>query len=36
VLKVDKAGKLYAVKKGKAKITIKAGGKHKIITVVVK
>jgi uncharacterized protein YjdB len=36
VLKVDKAGKLYAIKKGKAKITIKAKGKKKVITVVVK
>jgi uncharacterized repeat protein (TIGR02543 family) len=36
VLKVDKAGKLYAVKEGKAKITIKAGGKRKVITVIVK
>jgi uncharacterized repeat protein (TIGR02543 family) len=36
VLKVDKAGKLYATGKGKAKITIKAGGKRKVITVAVK
>jgi hypothetical protein len=36
VLKVDKAGKLYAIKKGTAKITVKSGGKSKVITVVVK
>jgi uncharacterized repeat protein (TIGR02543 family) len=36
VLKVDKAGKLYAAAKGKAKITVKAGGKRKVITVRVK
>jgi uncharacterized protein YjdB len=33
VIKVDKSGKLYAVKKGTAKITVKAGGKTKVITV---
>jgi uncharacterized protein YjdB len=27
VLKADKAGKLFALKKGKATVTIKAGGK---------
>jgi uncharacterized protein YjdB len=36
VLKVDKAGKLLAVKKGKATITIKAGGKSYKKTVTVK
>jgi Leucine-rich repeat (LRR) protein len=36
VIKVDKAGKLFAVKKGTAKITVKAGGKKKVITVSVK
>jgi hypothetical protein len=36
VIKVDNAGKLYAVKKGTAKITVKAGGKKKVITVRVK
>jgi uncharacterized repeat protein (TIGR02543 family) len=36
VLSVDKAGKLFALKKGKAKITVKAGGKQKVITVKVK
>jgi uncharacterized repeat protein (TIGR02543 family) len=36
VLKVDKAGKLYATGKGKAKITVQAGGKRKAITVAVK
>jgi hypothetical protein len=33
---VDKAGKLYALKKGTAKITVKAGGKSQVITVKVK
>jgi uncharacterized protein YjdB len=36
VLKADKAGKLYAAKKGTAKITVKAGGKSKVVTVTVK
>jgi uncharacterized protein YjdB len=36
VLKVDKAGKLWAVKKGKAKITVKAGGKSKTVIIKVK
>jgi uncharacterized protein YjdB len=36
VLKVDKAGKLIALKKGKAKITIKAGSKTYAKTVTVK
>jgi hypothetical protein len=36
IVKVDKAGKLFAVKKGTAKITVKAGGKKKVITVRVK
>jgi uncharacterized protein YjdB len=36
IIKVDKAGKLYAVAKGKAKITVKAGGKQKTITITVK
>ena len=36
VLKVDKAGKLYAVKKGNAKITVSVGAEKKIITVKVK
>jgi uncharacterized protein YjdB len=34
--KVDKAGKLFAVKKGTAKITVSSGGKQKVITVNVK
>jgi uncharacterized repeat protein (TIGR02543 family) len=36
VIQVDKAGKLYALKKGTAKITVKAGGKSQVITVKVK
>jgi hypothetical protein len=36
VLKVDKAGKLYAAGKGAANITVKAGGKIKVISVRVK
>jgi uncharacterized protein YjdB len=36
VIKVDKAGKLFALKKGKAKITIKAGSKKYVKTVKVK
>jgi uncharacterized protein YjdB len=36
VIKVDKAGKLFPLKKGTAKITVKAGGKQKVITVKVK
>jgi uncharacterized protein YjdB len=36
VLKVDKAGKLFPLKKGTTKITVKAGGKQKVITVKVK
>jgi hypothetical protein len=34
VLKIDKAGKLYAGgKKGKVKITVRAGGKKKVIAI---
>jgi uncharacterized protein YjdB len=36
VLKVDKAGKLYAVKKGTATITVKAGSKTVKVKVAVK
>jgi uncharacterized protein YjdB len=36
VVSVDKAGKLYGVAKGKAKITVKAGGKQKVVTIRVK
>jgi uncharacterized repeat protein (TIGR02543 family) len=36
VIQVDKAGKLFALKKGTAKITVKAGGKSQVITVKVK
>lgn len=36
VLSVDKAGKLTAKKKGKAKITVKVGKKKKVVTITVK
>jgi uncharacterized protein YjdB len=36
VITVDKAGKLFALKKGKAKITVKAGGKKVTKTITVK
>jgi hypothetical protein len=36
VLAVDKAGKITALKKGKAKITVKIGTKKKVVTVKVK
>ena len=36
VVKVTKSGKIKALKKGKATITVKAGGKKKKIKVVVK
>lgn len=36
VLSVDKAGKLKAKKKGTAKITVKAGGKKKVVKIKVK
>jgi uncharacterized protein YjdB len=36
IIGIDKAGKITALKKGKAKITVKACGKSKTITVTVK
>jgi alpha-amylase len=36
LIKVDKAGKLYAVKKGTAKITVSVGGKKQYIKISVK
>jgi uncharacterized protein YjdB len=36
VLKVDAAGKITALKKGKAKITVKIGGKKATVTIKVK
>ncbi len=36
LVSVDKAGKVTALKKGTAKITVKAGGKKTVITIKVK
>jgi uncharacterized protein YjdB len=36
IIGIDKAGKIVALKKGKAKITVRIGGKSKTITIAVK